>query len=1671
MKTKLYTKALITMLLFSAWSLQAQEVIIGFSDFFVFDTRIESLGGTITNASDETGIQGASITLTGASNSYSATSQADGSYLMGNVPAGSYNMTVTRAGFQTHTGNVQVSGDPDQVIDVALVPSESDMLVINSNLTAYADNIVENPTNVFTLSGNVNINNLLSFDGIVYIDKLPINNYSRVWGNCGFYATNIGEHATYWIKQSNVPFQFNADGNSLIQSEWSTALETIYNIGGFKTTIGQIDIDPDGDFVEVKSVAVMPFPVDQIAVYLLQTLETKNFIEKMSSSKILSRQNGVGIAVDINDVGVNLGFVSLEDVSLYFNSNTQVYGGGFKLDIPGSFGGSKDREDWDEEWMAFMDKMHMVPVEVWDENLEQADSLSFDEFVDRYGERAFKLLSLGAEIEFVQGSINKIIVSIGARVPLGPTGLFLTRVTGGLDDLATENWKIIANVDIDLGVEVPALGSPVKIEEFGVEIQPWEVFKGGGSFLVFNKPVADGYIEFNQPLSLLHAESTLSLGGLIHGRNYLSLRGNQISGSGLLEVKTPPKDDLFWPIRKLGNITLSFAQVDFNNELIQAELSTWISLAMKMEFGNPDFPWFHYYLGFNLNRMWQIWKGRIEGKNAITFQVPENTGQLVVAATDTINPTGPYDFSIMHIATGQIFDKNNAYYHEVGHEESSSLISLLQPMEGDWMFLTDYQGEVALITLGLDQKPATMLEQPGSRRTRSNEISLTINDYADTLNVQVYYNTHNRRFDGRLIDEFTVINNAELNFTWHNQDVPNGEYYIYTRIDDGKNSPVLQYAPGSIWVENDPNIETPENLGTVQQGDSIIVTWNEAQMPNTVAANVYYKDLSTWRTEQKAVSGDNQTVLYDLTPGRGYEIWCRFINENGTYSPKSNIRELVFTSDLRNNSPYFTMDPDSILVFIAGEMAEYTIHANDGDGDPLTFSLLGDTLGIDVIGDKMQWTPTLEQRGVYYQGIVVSDGAETDTTYQQLVVYTPEQVEVKLAYNSVQLYEADNTFLILRNFFSQEPTQTVMLTNLRTGEETTVTCRRVNEFEYMGQFQLSIEKRSEIPVEDGDTIKATSIYDGNTYEALAFYNINQQPSDITPPGDITDLSVEALGDNKVVLYWTASGDDGYEDKAFRYDIRYAYEPIESEGVYFTAYLLQNVPYPSVAGEQDSLVVNLMDLQFIDQHDQVWFSIKAEDAVQNRSGLSNSPDVQTLLQPTNVKASVQDVYNIHLNWQGPQPGDKDGNAFENYTIFRQYNEGSYSVITSQIDALSYTDDLKVRPDGTYRYGIQSVYENGESEIAYSEPVAMQRFVNVNILCNLHGQPNHESIQFEMTALDEIYGQEFSRTTNATGLIMLGNVFKSDYTVEISKEGYASHVEEITVTDSQVGFSFTLYCEPLSPTDLAADDITAFSAMIDWTAGSTESQWDIFYGLEGFDPDSEGTLLENITNKPYLLSGLSPETAYDVYLRAVCGENVSDWSVPLTFTTGEHDIPHDLPLSGVIADGDTECFDALQTITISDFTVEAGGSATLIAGESIHLLPGTAVEHAGYLLARIAANEGDYCGIPRAVEIAKEPVTSKEDDVVSADFNFEIRENGFFKLYPNPTDGTFTLELTTAEIEQTITVEVHSMLGGRLFIRELPPQRLHTLSLEGQQPGMYIIRVMKGDQIGIERLIKR
>lgn len=89
--------------------------------------------------------------------------------------------------------------------------------------------------------------------------------------------------------------------------------------------------------------------------------------------------------------------------------------------------------------------------------------------------------------------------------------------------------------------------------------------------------------------------------------------------------------------------------------------------------------------------------------------------------------------------------------------------------------------------------------------------------------------------------------------------------------------------------------------------------------------------------------------------------------------------------------------------------------------------------------------------------------------------------------------------------------------------------------------------------------------------------------------------------------------------------------------------------------------------------------------------------------------------------------------------------------------------------------------------------------------------------------------------------------------------------------------------VEPTALSTASITSNSAQLSWVNGGPETEWEVQYGLTGFTLGS-GTVVPGVTTNPYLLSGLTPDTSYQYYVRGVCtGTIYSSWSGPYTFRT--------------------------------------------------------------------------------------------------------------------------------------------------------------------------------------------
>jgi hypothetical protein len=177
-----------------------------------------------------------------------------------------------------------------------------------------------------------------------------------------------------------------------------------------------------------------------------------------------------------------------------------------------------------------------------------------------------------------------------------------------------------------------------------------------------------------------------------------------------------------------------------------------------------------------------------------------------------------------------------------------------------------------------------------------------------------------------------------------------------------------------------------------------------------------------------------------------------------------------------------------------------------------------------------------------------------------------------------------------------------------------------------------------------------------------------------------------------------------------------------------------------------------------------------------------------------------------------------------------------------------------------------------------------------------------------------------------------------------------------------------------------------------------------------------------------------------------------------------IPAELVLQNINIT-ETICYNAIGIITVagagSTFTVQNNGNVTMIAGQMIKYLQGTRIMPGGYLHGYITANS-QFCG-------TKSPTIGSVTDSVT--INQISATELFFTVYPNPTDGQFTLELTKAGKQDFIRIEMYNMTGKKIFSRITSVVGKQVLSLSGNPSGIYLIKVVSENQTGTARIIKR
>ncbi len=157
----------------------------------------------------------------------------------------------------------------------------------------------------------------------------------------------------------------------------------------------------------------------------------------------------------------------------------------------------------------------------------------------------------------------------------------------------------------------------------------------------------------------------------------------------------------------------------------------------------------------------------------------------------------------------------------------------------------------------------------------------------------------------------------------------------------------------------------------------------------------------------------------------------------------------------------------------------------------------------------------------------------------------------------------------------------------------------------------------------------------------------------------------------------------------------------------------------------------------------------------------------------------------------------------------------------------------------------------------------------------------------------------------------------------------------------------------------------------------------------------------------------------------------------------------------------CRDAHITITAANLTVVAPtGSLTLIAGQNIHVQPNTAVQSGAYAHFYISTT---FCGVVPPMPAVQATGGVETDGRPSL-------QVGTFNLFPNPTNGNFTLVQKNDRLYGNVKVEVYGMNGNRIMTESMTGEKKHEFGFSNIPAGLYFVKIIADDTVETIKLVK-
>ena len=272
---------------------------------------------------------------------------------------------------------------------------------------------------------------------------------------------------------------------------------------------------------------------------------------------------------------------------------------------------------------------------------------------------------------------------------------------------------------------------------------------------------------------------------------------------------------------------------------------------------------------------------------------------------------------------------------------------------------------------------------------------------------------------------------------------------------------------------------------------------------------------------------------------------------------------------------------------------------------------------------------------------------------------------------------------------------------------------------------------------------------------------------------------------------------------------------------------------------------------------------------------------------------------------------------------------------------------------------------------------------------------------------------------------------------------------------------------APDTLYVFDITHNSATFDWAETGNDSVWQLVLWHQN---EVYTSLL--VTERPYTVEGLDPDTYYSASVRGYCGsanQIAGDWSTRNYFHTKGCPAVRGLDTAGVTATSVTLEWDADPMA--QDYLLQYGPAGFMLTEGADSMVSGNSCVIVGLR----PATAYDFYVRTRCDEDWLSSGYMRLSNVVTRQ-NVGVREVGpqfHFTLTPNPANGVTTVQilLQPSQLADVLHVTVADLTGRDVLARDLECDGNCQLSLdiEGLPAGAYFVRITGKQGSAVRKLI--